>query len=112
MAVSPSAMFVGRASPSGAAISPLAATAKGGKFSVEELYGFNKKVKMSKGNSAKAERDHGQKETKSKEIKEREESILAAQILEAARRLMERRRLEIYLKECDVMMEHKNMPYR
>lgn len=105
-------MFVGRASPSGAAISPLGATAKGGKFSVEELYGFNKKAKASKGNSGNAEKGHGKKETKSNEIKEREESILAAQILEAARRLMERRRLEIYLKECDVIMEHNNMPYR
>lgn len=106
------AMFVGRASPSGAAISPLAATAKGGKFSVEELYGFNKKAKASKGNSGNAEKGHGNKETKSNEITEREEAILAAQILEAARRLMERRRLEIYLKECDVIMEHNNMPYR
>lgn len=106
------AMFVGRASPSGAAISPLAATAKGGKFSVEELYGFNKKAKASKGNSGNAEKGHGNKETKSNVITEREEAILAAQILEAARRLMERRRLEIYLKECDVIMEHNNMPYR
>lgn len=106
------AMFVGRASPSGASISPLVATAKGGKFSVEELYGFNKKPKVTKGDSRKAENGHGKKEMKSKEIKERKESILAAQILEAARKLMERRRLEIYLRECDVMMEHNNMPYR
>ncbi|KAI3375652.1 hypothetical protein L3Q82_003717 [Scortum barcoo] len=44
-------------------------------------------------------------------MKEKEESMLASQILEAARRLMERRRLEIYLKECDVTMETSNMPY-
>lgn len=104
-------MFAGRASPSGAAIGPLAAAAKGGKFSVEELYGFNKKPKVSKF-SGSADDGHGKREMKGKEIKEREEPILAAQILEAASRFMERRRLEIYLKECDVIMEHNNMSYR
>lgn len=74
---------------------------------MEELYGFNKKPKVNRGNSGKAERGDGRKETK-----EKEESVLASQILEAARRLMERRRLEIYLKECDVTMETSNMPYR
>lgn len=74
---------------------------------MEELYGFNKKPKVNKGNSGKSEKGEGKKETKDKE-----ESVLASQILEAARRLMERRRLEIYLKECDVIMEQSSMPYR
>lgn len=74
---------------------------------MEELYGFNKKPKVNRGNSGKSEKGDGKKEAK-----EREESVLASQILEAARRLMERRRLEIYLKECDVTMEQSNMPYR
>lgn len=101
------AMFAGRASASGATIGPSAVGAKGGKFFVEELYGFNKKPKVNKGNSGKSDKSNEKKETKDKE-----ESMLASQILEAARRLMERRRLEIYLKECDVIMEHSNMPYR
>lgn len=100
-------MFAGRASGAGAAVGPTAAGGKGGKFSVEELYGFNKKPKVNRGNSGKPERIDGKKEPK-----EKEESLLASQILEAARRLMERRRLEIYLKECDVTMEQSSMPYR
>ncbi|XP_076581151.1 voltage-gated potassium channel subunit beta-2-like isoform X1 [Chaetodon auriga] len=101
-------MFAGRASAAGAAVGPSAAAGgKGGKFSVEELYGFNKKPKVNRGNSGKSEKGEGKKETK-----EKEESALASQILEAARRLMERRRLEIYLKECDVIMEQSSMPYR
>lgn len=74
---------------------------------MEELYGFNKKPKGSRGNSGKAEKSDGKKERK-----EKEESVLASQILEAARRLMERRRLEVYLKECDVTMKQTSMPYR
>lgn len=74
---------------------------------MEELYGFSKKPKINKASSSRAEKDDGKKENKDKE-----DSALAAQILEAARRLMERRRLEIYLKECGVNMEQSNMPYR
>lgn len=101
-------MFAGRASASGAA-GPSAGVggAKGGKFSVEELYGFTKKPKVTRGNSGKQDRSDGKKEAK-----EREESMLASHILEAARRLMERRRLEIYLKECGVTMEQSSMTYR
>ena len=77
---------------------------------MEELYGFNKKPKVNRGNSGKPEKSDGKKDEK--DGKEKEESTLAAQILEAARRLMERRRLEIYLKECDVTMETNSMPYR
>ena len=99
-------MFAGRAS--GAAIGSAAAGGgKGGKFSVEELYGFTKKPKVNRGNSGKLDKGEGRKETK-----EKEESVLASQILEAARRLMERRRLEIYLRECDVTMEQSHMAYR
>lgn len=87
--------------------SVMASGGKGGKFLVEELYGFNKKPKVNKGGSGRSERGDGKKETKDKE-----ESALASQILEAARRLMDRRRLEIYLKECDVVMQESNMPYR
>uniref|UniRef100_G3N845 NADP-dependent oxidoreductase domain-containing protein n=1 Tax=Gasterosteus aculeatus aculeatus TaxID=481459 RepID=G3N845_GASAC len=99
-------MFAGRVPATGAGGSA-SAGGKGGKFSVEELYGFNKKPKGSRGNSGKAEKSDGKKERK-----EKEESVLASQILEAARRLMERRRLEVYLKECDVTMKQTSMPYR
>ncbi|XP_054457750.1 voltage-gated potassium channel subunit beta-3-like isoform X1 [Anoplopoma fimbria] len=100
-------MFAGRVPATGAAAGSASGGGKGGKFSVEELYGFNKKPKVNRGNPGKPEKGDGKKETK-----EKEESVLASQILEAARRLMERRRLEIYLKECDVTMEQSNMPYR
>ena len=88
-------MFAGRATGG--------STGKG-KFSVEELYGFNKTPKGKKENSGKLERK--------KDTKEKEENRLASQILEAATKLMERRTLEIYLKECDVIMEQRDMPYR
>ncbi|KAM7366713.1 hypothetical protein PAMP_016126 [Pampus punctatissimus] len=100
-------MFAGRASVSGAAGPSVAVGGKGGKFSVEELYGFNKKPKVNKGNSGKQERCDTRKETKKKE-----ESLQAAQILDAAQRLMEARRLEMYLRECDLTVEHSSMPYR
>ncbi|XP_078137897.1 voltage-gated potassium channel subunit beta-3-like [Centroberyx gerrardi] len=100
-------MFAGRASGAGSGVGPSAGGGKGGKFSVEELYGFNKKPKVNRGNAGKSERGDGKKGTK-----EKEESLLASQILEAARRLMERRRLELYLKECDVTVPHTSMPYR
>ncbi|CAK6982596.1 voltage-gated potassium channel subunit beta-3-like isoform X1, partial [Scomber scombrus] len=87
-------MFAGRASVGGGAGPSAAAGGKGGKFSVEELYGFNKKLKVNRRDSGKQERSEGRKETK-----EKEDPRLAAQILDAARRLMETRRLEIYLKE-------------
>ncbi|KAM8880636.1 voltage-gated potassium channel subunit beta-2-like isoform 1-T1 [Synchiropus picturatus] len=90
-------MFAGRATTT---VAPAAAK---GKFSVEELYGFNHKLKKNRGGSGKPEK---------KDPKEKEESVLETQILEAARRLMERRRLEIYLRECDVIMEQSSMPYR
>uniref|UniRef100_A0A8C1LGP8 Potassium voltage-gated channel subfamily A regulatory beta subunit 3 n=1 Tax=Cyprinus carpio TaxID=7962 RepID=A0A8C1LGP8_CYPCA len=72
--------------------------AKGGKFSVEDLYGISKKPKAPSGPSSSAGakgpvqgRGKGQKG---------ETDALASQILEAAHRLVERRRLELYLREC------------
>ncbi|XP_029932236.1 voltage-gated potassium channel subunit beta-2-like isoform X1 [Myripristis murdjan] len=100
-------MFAGRASGAAAGVGPSAAGGKGGKFTVEELYGFNKKPKVSRGNAGKSEKGDGKKGAK-----EKEESLLASHILEAARRLMERRRLELYLRECDVTVQHASMPYR
>ncbi|XP_061664591.1 voltage-gated potassium channel subunit beta-2-like isoform X2 [Syngnathoides biaculeatus] len=88
-------MFAGRAP---------AMAGKGGKFSVEELYGFSKKHKVGRG--------HGGKADGRKDGKEKEESALASHILEAAKRVMERRRLEMYLRECDVTMQDSGMAYR
>ncbi|XP_016099975.1 voltage-gated potassium channel subunit beta-2 isoform X1 [Sinocyclocheilus grahami] len=89
--------------------------AKGGKFSVEDLYGISKKPKASSGPSSSAGakgpvqgRGKGQKG---------ETDALASQILEAAHRLVERRRLELYLRECglsinDCQSERQAMLYR
>ncbi|XP_077401752.1 voltage-gated potassium channel subunit beta-2-like isoform X2 [Vanacampus margaritifer] len=86
---------------------PAPPTGKGAKFSVEELYGFSKKPKVMRGHCGKADKADGRKDAK-----EKEESVLASHILEAAKRVMERRRLEIYMRECDVTMEDSCMPYR
>lgn len=80
---------------------------------MEDLYGFSKKPKASS-NNANAQkggargRGQGQKG---------ESDALASQILEAAHRLMERRRLELYLRECglslsDCQSECQAMLYR
>uniref|UniRef100_A0A8C7JIJ3 NADP-dependent oxidoreductase domain-containing protein n=1 Tax=Oncorhynchus kisutch TaxID=8019 RepID=A0A8C7JIJ3_ONCKI len=97
-------MSAGR--PSGAGCGSSAG--KGGKFSVEALYGFSKKPKT----SATAKSGSGKRGGGGKE-----ESALAGQILQAARTLMERRRLELYLRECDLTVtectaEQTAMPYR
>ncbi|XP_019729539.1 voltage-gated potassium channel subunit beta-2 [Hippocampus comes] len=84
-----------------------ATVGKGAKFSVEELYGFTKKPKFTKGHCGKAD-----KADSKKDVKENEEAVLASHILEAAKRVMERRRLEIYMRECDVTMEDCGMAYR
>ncbi|XP_061618982.1 voltage-gated potassium channel subunit beta-2-like isoform X2 [Phyllopteryx taeniolatus] len=84
-----------------------ATAGKGTKFSMEELYGFTKKPKVTRGHCAKADKAGGRKD-----VKEKEESVLASHILEAAKRVMERRRLEIYMRECDVTMEDSGMAYR
>ncbi|XP_077597803.1 voltage-gated potassium channel subunit beta-2-like isoform X1 [Stigmatopora nigra] len=81
-----------------------ATAGKGAKFSVEELYGFTKKNKVTRGNNGKTD---GRKD-----IREKDQSMLASHILEAAKGVMERRRLEIYMRECDVTMEDSGMIYR
>ncbi|KAM9834708.1 voltage-gated potassium channel subunit beta-2-like isoform 3-T3 [Syngnathus typhle] len=91
-------MFAGRAP---------ATVGKGAKFSVEELYGFTKKPKVARGHCGKADKADSRKD-----VKEKEESMLASHILEAAKKVMERRRLELYMRECDVTMEDSAMPYR
>lgn len=74
---------------------------------MEALYGFSKKPKTSAtAKSGSCKRGGG-----------KEESALAGQILQAARTLMERRRLELYLRECDLTVtectaEQTAMPYR
>uniref|UniRef100_A0AAX7TKL3 NADP-dependent oxidoreductase domain-containing protein n=1 Tax=Astatotilapia calliptera TaxID=8154 RepID=A0AAX7TKL3_ASTCA len=88
---------------------------KGGKYSVEDLYGISKKPKASTSSGsivAKA----GTRSGKSSEQKTESEA-LASQILEAAHRLVERRRLELYLRECGLSLaeceaERSAMPYR
>ncbi|KAK6466463.1 homeobox protein Hox-D9-like [Huso huso] len=88
---------------------------KGGKFSVEELveelYGIsnNKRPKPAPATLLKTgtskTRDSGSK------------GELTSQILEAARKLMDKRRTERYLRECGVsptegVAERTGMPYR
>lgn len=92
---------------------------KGGKFSVEDLYGFSKKPKASSGPGGSvcggltgkaAPRGHSQGQKK-------ESEALASRILEAAQRLVARRRLDLYLRECglsiqDCQSERQAMLYR
>ncbi|XP_068164164.1 voltage-gated potassium channel subunit beta-2-like isoform X3 [Antennarius striatus] len=99
-------MFAGRASGVGVAGGASAAGAKG-KFSMEELYGLNKKVKVTKVSCGRPEGGDRKREPRN-----RQDFLLATHILEAARGLMERRRLEVYLRECDVIVEQNKMPYR
>ncbi|KAA0716287.1 hypothetical protein E1301_Tti001722 [Triplophysa tibetana] len=88
---------------------------KGGKFSVEDLYGINKKPKPSSGAGGMAG-SRGLAQGRGKGQKG-ETDALASQILEAAHRLVERRRLELYLRECclsinDCQSERHAMLYR
>ncbi|XP_062341185.1 voltage-gated potassium channel subunit beta-2 isoform X3 [Osmerus eperlanus] len=85
---------------------------KGGKFSVEDLYGISKKPKAAGGTAPKA----GARGSRS-QAQRNESQDLASQILEAAHQLMERRRLELYLRECglsltDCEAERTAMVYR
>ncbi|XP_073695721.1 voltage-gated potassium channel subunit beta-2 isoform X1 [Garra rufa] len=89
--------------------------AKGGKFSVEDLYGISKKPKASSG-PASSVGTKGAVQGRGKGQKG-ETDALASQILEAAHRLVERRRLELYLRECglsinDCQSERQAMRYR
>ncbi|XP_064185092.1 voltage-gated potassium channel subunit beta-2-like isoform X2 [Anguilla rostrata] len=87
-------MFAGRAA--GASVG-----GKGGKYTVEELYGFSKKPKRPAtaaaklGTRGRAGQGPGPKD---------ESGALASQILAAAHRLMESRRLEVYLRECGLTL--------
>ncbi|XP_073717034.1 voltage-gated potassium channel subunit beta-2 isoform X3 [Misgurnus anguillicaudatus] len=88
---------------------------KGGKFSVEDLYGINKKPKASSGAGGNFG-NRGVVQGRGKAQKQ-ETDALASQILEAAHRLVERRRLELYLREYglsinDCQSEKQAMLYR
>ena len=85
---------------------------KGGKFSVEDLYGISKKPKAAGVTVSKAGDRGGRSQAQRKESQD-----LASQILEAAHQLVERRRLELYLRECglsltDCEAERTAMVYR
>uniref|UniRef100_A0A8C9W8M7 Potassium voltage-gated channel subfamily A regulatory beta subunit 3 n=1 Tax=Scleropages formosus TaxID=113540 RepID=A0A8C9W8M7_SCLFO len=106
-------MFAGRAAGGGAG-------GKGGKFTVEDLYGIGKKHKSAAtgGGGTAAGRTGSRGPGASRGTGRRDESeVLASQILEAAQRLVERRRLELFLRECqlspsDCVADRTAMPYR
>lgn len=88
---------------------------KGGKYSVEDLYGISKKPKASASSTSIVAKT-GTRSSKTPEQKSESEA-LASQILEAAHRLVERRRLELFLRECGLSLaeceaERSAMPYR
>uniref|UniRef100_A0A671YSZ3 Voltage-gated potassium channel subunit beta-1 n=1 Tax=Sparus aurata TaxID=8175 RepID=A0A671YSZ3_SPAAU len=88
---------------------------KGGKYSVEDLYGISKKPKASTSSGSIVAKS-GARSSKSPDQRTESEA-LASQILEAAHRLVERRRLELYLRECGLSLaeceaERSAMPYR
>uniref|UniRef100_A0A6Q2YQL4 NADP-dependent oxidoreductase domain-containing protein n=1 Tax=Esox lucius TaxID=8010 RepID=A0A6Q2YQL4_ESOLU len=71
---------------------------KGGKFSVEDIYGISKKPKSTStagGTTSKSG---------SRKVHQRSESELASQFLEVAQKLVEKRRLELYLRECAISL--------
>ncbi|KAL8177120.1 UNVERIFIED_CONTAM: hypothetical protein K2H54_042315 [Gekko kuhli] len=72
-----------------------------GKYSVDELYGLPKKNKLVRGESVRRRSQVSQGAPAG-----REGPVLTpAQVLEAARRLLERRRLESYLLEAGIDIE-------
>uniref|UniRef100_A0A8C2ZID2 Voltage-gated potassium channel subunit beta-1 n=1 Tax=Cyclopterus lumpus TaxID=8103 RepID=A0A8C2ZID2_CYCLU len=75
---------------------------KGGKYSVEDLYGISKKPKASSSSGSIVAKT-GARSSKTPDQKTESEA-LASQILEAAHRLVERRRLELYLRECGLSL--------
>ncbi|KAM4620040.1 voltage-gated potassium channel subunit beta-2 isoform 1-T1 [Polymixia lowei] len=88
---------------------------KGGKFSVEDLYGISKKPKASSSSGSTVAKT-GSRVNKT-QGQRTESEALASQILEAAHRLVERRRLELYLRECGLSLtdseaERTAMVYR
>lgn len=80
---------------------------------MEDLYGISKKPKASSSSGSIVAKSRS-----SKSPDQRTESeALASQILEAAHRLVERRRLELYLRECGLSLaeceaERSAMTYR
>ena len=92
---------------------------KGGKFSVEDFYGMGKKPKAAASSSSSGPvvaKAVARSQVRSQGPRTESET-LASQILEAAHKLLERRRLELYLRECclslaDCEAEHTAMIYR
>ncbi|KAM6984457.1 voltage-gated potassium channel subunit beta-2-like isoform 2-T2 [Tautogolabrus adspersus] len=76
---------------------------KGGKYSVEDLYGISKKPKASSSSGSIVAKAGAPRSSKSPDQRSESEA-LASQILEAAHRLVERRRLELYLRECGLSL--------
>ncbi|KAM9782453.1 voltage-gated potassium channel subunit beta-2 isoform X2 [Syngnathus acus] len=90
---------------------------KGGKYSVEDLYGISKKPKASSSSGSIAAKAGGSRSGKTSSEQKTESQALASQILEAAHRLVERRRLELFLRECGLSLanyeaERSAMSYR
>ncbi|XP_054610885.1 voltage-gated potassium channel subunit beta-2 isoform X2 [Dunckerocampus dactyliophorus] len=90
---------------------------KGGKYSVEDLYGISKKPKASSSSGSIVTKAGGARSSKISPDQKTESVDLASQILEAAHRLVERRRLELYLRECGLSLaeceaERSAMTYR
>ncbi|XP_061659482.1 voltage-gated potassium channel subunit beta-2 isoform X2 [Syngnathoides biaculeatus] len=77
---------------------------KGGKYSVEDLYGISKKPKASSSSGSIVAKAGTARSSKTSPDQKTESEALASQILEAARRLVERRRLELYLRECGLSL--------
>lgn len=69
---------------------------------MEDLYGFSKKPKASSSSGSLVAKAAARSSKSSDQRKESE--ALASQILEAAHRLVERRRLELYLRECGLSL--------
>ncbi|XP_077447800.1 voltage-gated potassium channel subunit beta-2 isoform X2 [Stigmatopora argus] len=90
---------------------------KGGKYSVEDLYGISKKPKASSSSGSIVAKAGGSRSSRTSPDPKSESEALASQILVAAHRLVERRRLELYLRECglslaDCEAERSAMSYR
>lgn len=90
---------------------------KGGKYSVEDLYGISKKPKASSSSGSIVAKAGASRSSKTPTDQQSESENLASQILEAAHRLVERRRLELYLRECGLSLaeceaERSAMPYK
>ncbi|KAJ7996673.1 hypothetical protein DPEC_G00239470 [Dallia pectoralis] len=88
-----------------------AASVNKGKFSVEDIYGISKKPKSASIAGCTTSKSGSRK------VHQRSESELASQFLEVAQKLVEKRRLELYLRECAISLtdsggERAAMVYR